>query len=92
MSSIPTSSKNLGPSAPALPPAYAEHSGEIAALMGWFFLKYLHSVYHRFEGDMVLPIVLGEIAHHNICDYFCNGKKTPAAETKRQQAGPLTAG
>jgi hypothetical protein len=34
--------------------------------MGRFFLRYLNLLYREFEGDLVLPIVLGEIAHHNI--------------------------
>lgn len=54
---------------------YAEHSREIAALMGWFFLRHLGRLYHEFEGDFVLAIVLGEIAHHNICHFFSQGKR-----------------
>ncbi len=34
--------------------------------MARFFLRYLNLLYREFEGDLVLPIVLGEIAHHNI--------------------------
>jgi predicted transcriptional regulator len=56
------------------PEGYAEHSSEIATLMGWFFLRYLGRMYEKFEGDFVLAMVLGEIAHHNICHYYSKGK------------------
>ena len=61
---------------------YTEHSAEIATLMGWFFLRYLGRVYEKFEGDFVLAIVLGEIAHHNICHFYSKGKpRDPAKVT-----------
>lgn len=56
------------------PKGYTEHSSEIATLMGWFFLRYLGRIYEKFEGDFVLAIVLGEIAHHNICRFYSKGK------------------
>lgn len=56
------------------PKGYTEHSEEIATLMGWFFLRYLGRLYEKFEGDFVLAIVLGEIAHHNICRFYSKGK------------------
>lgn len=56
------------------PSGFEEHSGEIGALMGWFFLRHLGRVYKEFKGDFVMAIVLGEIAHHNICHYFSLGK------------------
>lgn len=55
------------------PPGYAEHSGEIAALMGWFMLRHLGRLYHEFKGDFVLAMVLGELAHHNIRRHFSLG-------------------
>lgn len=55
-------------------PGQDKHSGEAAALMGWFLLRYLGRIYREFKGDFVLAIVLGEIAHHNICHYFSLGK------------------
>jgi hypothetical protein len=64
------------------PEGYAEHSSEIATLMGWFFLRYLGRTHEKFEGDFVLAIVLGEIAHHNICHFYSKGKpRTPTKET-----------
>jgi predicted transcriptional regulator len=38
--------------------------------MNHFFLRYLNLLYREFEGDLVLPIVLGEIAHHNIHRFY----------------------
>jgi hypothetical protein len=45
---------------------YDQHKKLIAVIMNRFFLRYLNLLYREFEGDLVLPIVLGEIAHHNI--------------------------
>ena len=59
---------------PDVPKGYAESSGEIATLMGWFFLRYLGRMHGKFAGDFVLAIVLGEIAHHNICHFYSRGK------------------
>ena len=65
-------------SPPPVPPAvaklYDQHPREISILLGWFFLRHLHQLYRRFKGDMVSAMVLGEIAHHNICHYFSSGK------------------
>lgn len=47
--------------------------------MGWFLLRHLNRVRVAFEGDFLLAIVLGEIAHHNICRYYSNGRKTEHA-------------
>ena len=55
-------------------PGHDKISGEIATLMGWFFLRYLGRIYREFDGDFVLVMVLGEIAHHNICHFFSLGK------------------
>jgi hypothetical protein len=49
---------------------YELHKTEIALVMGHFFLRYLNLLYREFEGDLVLPIVLGEIAHHNVFRYY----------------------
>jgi hypothetical protein len=45
---------------------YDQHKSLVAIIMARFFLRYLNLLYREFEGDIVLPIVLGEIAHHNI--------------------------
>jgi hypothetical protein len=45
---------------------YEVHKGTVAVLMGHFLLRHLNLLYQEFDGDLILPIVLGEIAHHNI--------------------------
>jgi hypothetical protein len=45
---------------------YEAHKGAIAVMMGHFLLRHLNLLYQEFDGDLILPIVLGEIAHHNI--------------------------
>lgn len=49
---------------------YEKHKSAVAIIMGHFFLRYLNLLYREFEGDLVLPMVLGEIAHHNIFRFF----------------------
>ena len=43
--------------------------------MGWFLLRHLQRVRVAFDGDFLLAIVLGEIAHHNICRYYSSGRR-----------------
>ncbi len=50
-------------------------------LMGWFFLRHLNGLYRTFKGDLLLPIILGEVAHHNICSLFSSGKLTTKGRT-----------
>ena len=45
---------------------YEAHEATIAILMGRLFLRHLNRLYREFDGDLLLPIVLGEIAHHNV--------------------------
>lgn len=49
---------------------YDQHKSLLAIIMARFFLRYLQLLYREFEGDLVLPIVLGEIAHHNIFRFY----------------------
>mgnify|MGYP001373267279 CR=1 FL=1 len=49
---------------------YERHKSEISLLMSHFFIGYLRDLYHHFDGDLALVIVLGEIAHHNTADHF----------------------
>ena len=44
---------------------YEAHKSKIAILLGHFFLRHLNLLYQEFDGDLVLAIVLGEIAHRN---------------------------
>jgi hypothetical protein len=49
---------------------YERHHIKLAIIMGHFTLRHLNMVYQEFEGDLILPIVLGEIAHHNILKFY----------------------
>jgi hypothetical protein len=49
---------------------YDAHQSAVAIIMNHFFLHYLNLLYGEFEGDLVLPIVLGEIAHHNLFRFY----------------------
>jgi hypothetical protein len=49
---------------------YERHKSLIAVLMGNFLLRYLNLLYHEFDGDLLMPVVLGEIAHHNITRFY----------------------
>lgn len=43
--------------------------------LNWYNLRHLLNVYQEFDGDILLAIVLGEIAHHNICRHFTAGRR-----------------
>ena len=47
---------------------FARNRGFITLVMNDFFLSYLLRVYHSFDRDIVMAIVLGTIAHHNVRD------------------------
>lgn len=49
---------------------YEAHQGEIALHMSHLTVDYLRMVYEAFDGDLALAIVLGEIAHHSMVQYF----------------------
>lgn len=53
---------------------YAEHNHQISWLINDFVLKYLNSLHAEFNGDLILPIVLGELAHHNISRIMHHGQ------------------
>ena len=55
---------------------YDAHRSSVAVIMAHFFLRYLNLLYHEFEGDLVLPMVLGEIAHHNILRFYSQKDNT----------------
>lgn len=49
---------------------YKARRGEVRLHMSHFFLRYLNDIYHAFQGDLALAIVLGEISHHNTARFF----------------------
>lgn len=61
---------------------YDAHQNAVAVIMAHFFLRYLNHLYREFEGDLVLPIVLGEIAHHNIFRFY--SRKGRSVEVREQ--------
>lgn len=65
---------------------FDRHASEITVRLGWFFLRHLHETYRSFRGDFLLAIVLGEIAHHNICHYFSAGKSKSAGRDRGWQS------
>lgn len=58
---------------------YAEHEGEISLLMSHLTLRYLRMINRAFEGDLALMLVLGEIAHHTVIEYFSSHGRTMAS-------------
>ncbi len=54
---------------------FQQHESELSVLLGFFFLRHLLALYRNFKGDLILPIVLGEIAHHNICRHYSSGRR-----------------
>ena len=49
--------------------SYGRHKSEISIVMSRFCCRYLKDIYREFNGDITLPIVLGEIALHNVARY-----------------------
>jgi hypothetical protein len=45
---------------------YSLHLRHVSILINDYLLKYLNSLYAEFNGDLVMAMVLGELAHHNI--------------------------
>ena len=49
---------------------YAANQRQLAALMGQYHLRYLRRLAAAFDGDLALPLILGEVAHRNIAPLF----------------------
>lgn len=71
---------------------FDRHASEISVRLGWFFLRHLHDIYQSFRGDFLLAVVLGEIAHHNICHYYSSGKPKSPALARSGRTGEAWAG
>jgi hypothetical protein len=48
------------------PEVFEQNRAFITLVMNDFFLSYLLRVYHAFDRDIVMAVVLGTIAHHNV--------------------------
>jgi hypothetical protein len=55
--------------------SYDENKTAVAFIMNHFLLRYLNLLYQEFDGDLLLPIVLGEIARHNILRFHSSSGK-----------------
>lgn len=61
---------------------FRRHQQEVSLLLNDFLLKYLSSLYQEFDGDIVLAIVLGELAHQNISSVIQRGQLLPPADNR----------
>lgn len=52
------------------PEQYERHHSKISIIIGHFALRHLNMIYQEFEGDLIMPMVFGEIAHHNILKFY----------------------
>jgi len=59
---------------------YRQHEGEVALRMSHFFLRYLNVIYHEFDGDLAMIIVMGEVAHHNLIRFYSRAGPLPSFE------------
>jgi hypothetical protein len=57
--------------------SYGPRRGEISLHMSHFFAGYLKEIYHHFEGDLALVIVLAEIAHHSTVAWVDHRSSSP---------------
>lgn len=67
---IPACTAGLPASLTQAPPGYEKCGVAITILMADFFLEHMLRLYHEFEGDLVMSIVLGEIGHHSVSPVF----------------------
>jgi len=63
---------------------YEAHKAEVSLHMSHLTVNYLRMMYDAFGGDLALAIVLGEIAHHSMVQYF------PARGPDPRYAGRLS--
>lgn len=71
------------------PELYETHKKTIAFVMGNFFLRHILSLYKEFGGDLIMPIVLGEIGHHNTTNFYSRQEKCIAVK-KQMEKDPNT--
>jgi len=78
---------HLLPSLEDIPPSsfkfYTEHKHQISLLINDFVLRYLNSLYAEFKGDLILAIILGELAHQNISRIMRKGQIHPALDASQ---------
>ena len=60
---------------------YEKNKREIAMVMGRHMVRHMLLLYKEFEGDLLLPIILGEIAHHNVKKLYTLEGSCPKARS-----------
>lgn len=64
------------------PKRLREHRFEASSLLAHFTVPYLREAYRQLDGDLVMLVVLGEIATRNIGALFAVPGKSPPKETR----------
>ena len=54
--------------------AFEKNKTTIAILLAEFNLAHLRNLYKTFHGDLLMALVLGEIAQHNVSTFFKSGE------------------
>ncbi|HYQ91884.1 MAG TPA: hypothetical protein VES89_07375 [Candidatus Competibacteraceae bacterium] len=49
---------------------YQKHARAITIVMASFHLRHLSRLHREFDGDLIMPIILGEIGHYNATRFF----------------------
>ena len=49
---------------------YQKHAIAITIVMASFHLRHLSRLHREFDGDLIMPIILGEIGHYNATRFF----------------------
>jgi len=77
---------------------YERHKSAVAVLMNRYMLRHFLALYQEFDGDLLLPIVLGEIGHHNIMKFYSQEggclkarNNTPTGAERMSQLEPSNA-
>jgi hypothetical protein len=70
---------------------YQKHWGALTVVISAFHLRHLSRLYQEFGGDLVLPVILGEIEHYNVMQFFSNEgyAKNPQEIPNDLAASPL---
>lgn len=67
---------------------YRRNQRYVAFLTNGFLVSQLLRVLHAFDGDLLAAIVLGEIAQHNVQQFFRNHQFRPADGAEQALADP----
>jgi predicted transcriptional regulator len=53
---------------------FSDHYYQLSYMLSRFIVPAMRATYHEFGGDMLLTLVLGEIATHNLGQFFSRGE------------------